>query len=533
MNLLTVENLTAHFGEQAAVKGASFAIAPGEKLALVGESGSGKSVTAQAILRLNPDVTLSGRVVFGDDDLMALPERRLRRVRGRDIAMIFQEPMSALNPVQTVGTQIAEVLALHLGLPATEARAEAIRLLARTGIPDPEHRVDAYPFQLSGGQRQRAMIAMALAGKPKLLIADEPTTALDVTVQAQILDLLDELQRDTGMAVLFITHDLNLVRRFADRVAVMRAGEIVEVGEVDAVFAHPAHPYTRELLASRPDPLPDNREHAPQRLAVRDLSVAFSRRRGWWRKEAVPILHGVKLSVPAGRTLGVVGESGSGKTTLALALMRLVASQGEIELEGRRIDGLKGEALRATRRGYQMVFQDPFASLSPRLTVEEIVGEGLTQHEPGLRPGERARRVEATLAEVGMSPDALHRYPHEFSGGQRQRIALARALILKPRLLILDEPTSALDATLQKQMIALLLRLQTEHGLSYLFISHDLAVVRALAHEVLVLKDGRVVEEGPAAALLAAPRDAYTRRLVEAARLGREGREGEVAPSLP
>ncbi|TCP14481.1 microcin C transport system ATP-binding protein [Crenobacter luteus] len=520
MTLLTVDNLTAAFGQHRAVKGASFTIAAGEKLALVGESGSGKSVTAQAILRLNPDVTLSGRALLDGDDLLALSEARLRRVRGRDVAMIFQEPMSALNPVQTVGAQIVEVLSLHLGLPARAARDEAIRLLARTGIPEPERRVDAYPFQLSGGQRQRAMIAMAIAAKPRLLIADEPTTALDVTVQAQILALLDELQRDFGMAVLFITHDLTLVRRFADRVAVMRDGQIVETGSVAAVFADPAHPYTRELLASRPDPLAERHDAAPVRLAVDGLSVSCSRRRGWWRKEAVPVLQDVTLAVPAGRTLGVVGESGSGKTTLALALMRLIDSQGQIRLDGVRLDALKGEALRATRRDYQMVFQDPFASLSPRLTVGDIVGEGLVQHEPGLPPAERALRVAATLAEVGLSPDALDRYPHEFSGGQRQRIALARALILKPRLLILDEPTSALDATLQKQMIALLLKLQRDHGLSYLFISHDLAVVRALAHAVLVLKDGRVVEEGPAAALLAAPREAYTRSLVEAARLG-------------
>jgi microcin C transport system ATP-binding protein len=382
--LLQVQQLTACFGAYHAVHRASFELLPGEKLALVGESGSGKSVTAQAVLRLNPDVRLYGAIDYQGENLLEAGERRLRQLRGREIAMIFQEPMSALNPVQTVGAQIVEVLDRHLGLPPKEARAEVVRLLARTGIPDPEHKFGAYPFQLSGGQRQRAMIAMALAGRPKILIADEPTTALDVTIQAQILDLLDELQRETGMAVLFITHDLNLVRRFADRVVVMRSGNVVESGSVEQVFGSPQHPYTRELIASRPAPLTVPADDAPVRLQADALKVGYERRRGWWRKEVVPVVRGVSLAVPAGRTLGVVGESGSGKTTLGLALLRLLKSDGAIRFDGMELDRLAGEPLRSARRAFQVVFQDPFASLSPRMTVAEIVGEGLALHEPGL-----------------------------------------------------------------------------------------------------------------------------------------------------
>ncbi|SMF08305.1 ABC transporter ATP-binding protein [Pseudogulbenkiania subflava] len=518
--LLSVENLHARFGSRAAVRGVSFSVRAGEKVALVGESGSGKTVTAQALMRLNPDVTLSGTVRFNGEELLSVPERRLRQLRGREMAMIFQEPMSALNPVYTIGNQIIETLSQHFGLAPRAARQRAIELLARTGIPDPEIKVDAYPFQLSGGQRQRAMIAMALACQPKLLIADEPTTALDVTVQAQILALLDELQRDLGMAVLFITHDLNLVRRFADRVAVMKDGEVVETGTVAEVFDHPEHPYTRELLASRPDTLDDAPGQAEPRLQAESIRVAFSRRRGWFGKTVTPVLHGISLSVPAGRTLGIVGESGSGKTTLGLALTRLIEAEGQVTLDTTRLDTLSGQALRASRRDYQVVFQDPFASLSPRLTVGQIVGEGVALHFPELDEAARRQRVLDTLTEVGLAADSVDRYPHEFSGGQRQRIAIARALVLRPKLILLDEPTSALDATLQKQVLQLLRRLQHKYGLSYLFISHDLAVIRAVAHEVLVLKDGKVVEAGPTRRVFEAPGQPYTRDLLAAALLG-------------
>ncbi|WP_293763365.1 dipeptide ABC transporter ATP-binding protein [uncultured Aquitalea sp.] len=515
--LLTVEGLNARFGQHQVVTAASFQVAAGEKVALVGESGSGKTVTAQALLQLNPDVALSGSVRWDGEELLGVGEKRLRQIRGRDIAMIFQEPMSALNPLFRVGEQIAEGLSLHLGLNAREARAEAIRLLARTGIADAERKVDSYPFQLSGGQRQRAMIAMALACKPRLLVADEPTTALDVTVQAQILTLLADLQRESGMAVLFITHDLNLVRRFADRVVVMRGGLVVESGEVNTVFANPSHPYTRELLASRPERLAEAPESSRERLTARAVSVSYRQRTGWFGHRDIPVLRDVSLALPAGQTLGIVGESGSGKTTLGMALLRMLPAQGDIRLDGHALDKLKGRALRHARRDFQIVFQDPFASLSPRRTVEQIIGEGLALHQPHMPADERRRRVAAVLQEVGLHQDMMPRYPHEFSGGQRQRIAIARALVLRPKLMLLDEPTSALDATLQKQVLQLLHSLQRKYGLSYLFISHDLAVIRAVAHQVLVLKDGRVVEEGPAEAIFSQPRHPYTRELLQAA----------------
>ena len=523
--LLHIDQLTVRFGAAEVVRQVSLDIHPGEKLALVGESGSGKTVMAQAVLRLNREVSYQGRIELdGVGDVLSLSERALRGVRGRDAAMIFQEPMTALNPLYSVGNQICETLTLHLGLSPRQARAEALALLARTGIPDPASKIDSYPFQLSGGQRQRAMIAMALACRPRLLIADEPTTALDVTVQAQILDLLADVQREFGMAVWLITHDLNLVRRFADRVAVMRAGQIVESGPVAQVFAQPAHDYTRQLLASRPGRLVDAGDPKAAEVArAEQLSVSYRQRAGWLRSRDIPILRDVSLRLRAGHTLGIVGESGSGKTTLGLALLKLVNAQtrGRVVVAGQALDGLPARALRAFRRQAQVVFQDPFSSLSPRLTVGEIVGEGLALHEPQLSASERQARVAAMLAEVGLSADCLPRYPHEFSGGQRQRIAIARALVLRPQLLLLDEPTSALDASIQQQVLTLLRDAQQRYGVAYLFISHDLAVIRAMAHDVLVLRHGQVVEQGPTEALFASPQADYTRRLLAAA-LGHE-----------
>ncbi len=531
--LLRVQDLRVRFGDKEVVHGVSFHIGAGEKLALVGESGSGKTITALSLLRLAGEAEVGGQALMGGRDLLALSERELRGVRGGDIAMVFQEPMTALNPLMAVGDQVAEVLELKQALTRAQAAQSAIELIASTGIPEPARRARAFPHQLSGGQRQRAMIAMALASRPRLLLADEPTTALDVTLRGQILDLLSDLQRQTGMAVLMITHDLNLVRRFADRVAVMEHGTLVEEGAVADVFDAPRHAYTRRLIGSVPvrdvDEAPAPADAVPAAEAE-GLRVAYATPlpglRGWLRRGEFVAVEGADFRLAPGRTLGVVGESGSGKSTLAQALLGLLPHQGRLAIAGQgwQLPAQRNTpANQALRRRVQVVFQDPFSSLSPRLTVEEIVGEGLHVHEPGLALPERRARVQQALADVGLSeaqfPGLLARYPHEFSGGQRQRLAIARALIVQPQLLVLDEPTSALDVTIQQQVLALLQRLQKERGLSYLLITHDVAVIRAMAHEVLVMKDGQVVETGPVAQVLDAPQHPYTRKLVTAAGL--------------
>ncbi|MFO6419357.1 ABC transporter ATP-binding protein [Hylemonella sp. W303a] len=538
--LLRARNLQVAFDDKVVVHGIDFDIAAGEKVALVGESGSGKTVTALSLLRLLGDARVEGSVHFtggeggaGEPvDLLRLGDRALRGVRGRDIAMIFQEPMTALNPLYPIGDQIAEVLQVKVGLSRRAAWARAVDLLADTGIAEPARRATAYPHQLSGGQRQRAMIAMALACQPRLLLADEPTTALDVSLRGQILDLLDDLQRKHGMAVLMITHDLNLVRRFSQRVIVMESGHIVEQGAVDAVFGSPQHAYTRSLIASRPqrdvpDTAPDSDAETSLLLEARGLRVRYPVARpgwrGWFGRGEFVAVHQVDFELRAGQTLGVIGESGSGKSTLALAALGLLPLQevsGELRVLG-QVWSKKQKENKDLRSQVQVVFQDPFSSLSPRRTVEEIVGEGLGVHMPELDAAGRRARVTQVLAEVGLDerqfPGFLQRYPHEFSGGQRQRIAIARALAVRPRLLVLDEPTSALDVSIQKQVLELLQRLQREHGLAYLLITHDVDVIRAMAHDVLVMQAGRVVEAGPALALLDAPHDPYTQALVKAA----------------
>ena len=524
--LLEVSHLSVRFGASTVVNDVSFSIAPREKFALVGESGSGKSITALSVLRLVDAAVTTGAIRFEGEDLVQRSDVQMRSIRGSRIGMIFQEPMTALNPLFTVGNQIAEVLMLHEGLLKNAARARAIELLARTGIPEPEKRVDVYPHQLSGGQRQRAMIAMALACKPQLLICDEPTTALDVTIQAQILALLDELQAEMGMALLFITHDLNMVRRFTHRVGVMERGKLVEIGDTAAVFANPQHAYTQKLLASRPQrvvqQLPAD---APVLLQGDDVGVSFEFREGFFGKRQFHAVKHATLTLKRGETLGIVGESGSGKTTLGMALLALQGlSGGSVSLAGERIDNADRKHLRAMRKRMQVVFQDPFASLSPRMTVGQIVGEGLALHQPELDKAAREQRVLEMLDEVGLSErhgvaGVLQRYPHEFSGGQRQRIAIARAVVLRPEVLVLDEPTSALDVSVQQQVLALLADLQKRYGMSYVFISHDLAVVRAMSHRVMVMKGGDVVEEGEAEALFSAPQQPYTRELLAAAHL--------------
>ena len=530
--VLAVSDLVVAFQQEGklvpAVRGVSFTIGRGETVALVGESGSGKSVTALSTVRLlGESARVSGSVRYEGRELIGAPESVLRDIRGNDISFIFQEPMTSLNPLHTLEKQLAESLALHQGLQGAPARARIVDLLTRVGIRDPESRLKDYPHQLSGGQRQRVMIAMALANGPELLIADEPTTALDVTIQAQILDLLAELKRDEGLSMLFISHDLGLVRRIADRVCVMKDGEIVEQGPVAEIFANPRHPYTQKLLAAEPKgtagPVPEGAEVV---VETRDLKVWFPIQRGLMRRTVghVKAVNGATLAVRAGETLGIVGESGSGKTTLALAIMRLIPSEGPILYLGQDISGWGSRELRRLRRDMQIVFQDPFGSLSPRMTVEQIIAEGLTVH--GVEPGrDRREMVAAIMAEVGLNPAMMHRYPHEFSGGQRQRIAIARAMILRPKVVVLDEPTSALDMTVQVQIVDLLRGLQATYGLAFLFISHDLRVVRAMSHQIMVMQAGEVVEQGSAEQVFARPRTDYTRRLMAAA-LGEVPGEG-------
>ena len=525
--ILSVQNLSVAFRqggrETLAVDRVSFDLARGETLAIVGESGSGKSVTALSILKLLNYPSAhhpSGKVLFEGQDLIAADEDAMRKVRGNDITMVFQEPMTSLNPLHTIERQIGEILELHKGLSGEAARARTLELLALVGIRDAEGRLGAYPHQLSGGQRQRVMIAMALANEPHLLIADEPTTALDVTVQAQILKLLKELQQRLGMAMLFITHDLGIVRKIADNVCVMLKGKIVEEGPVATVFDNPQHEYTQRLLASepkgRPAPVPAG---APTLLEAGPMKIWFPIKTGFLRRTTghVKAVDGVSISVRESETVGVVGESGSGKTTLGLAILRLISSQGPVVFLGDRIDGLNNAAMRPRRRAMQVVFQDPYGSLSPRLSVAGIVEEGLLVQNPGLGLDERREIVARALTDVGLDPAAMDRYPHEFSGGQRQRIAIARAMALDPKFVVLDEPTSALDMSVQAQIVELLRDLQVKRKLAYMFISHDLKVIRALSHRVLVMQNGRIVEEGEGEAIFATPRTDYTRALFAAA----------------
>ena len=524
--LLDVRDLSVAFGQgdrrTVVVRGASFTLERGRTLAIVGESGSGKSVTAQALVRLLPYPVAShpsGQIFFKGVDVLAMPEPTLRAMRGSGVTMVFQEPMTSLNPLHTIEKQIGEIITLHGGAKA-DLRARVIALLEEVGIPNPASRLGAYPHQLSGGQRQRVMIAMALANRPDLLIADEPTTALDVTVQAQILALLKDLQARLGMALLFITHDLGIVRKIADDVIVMQKGEIVERGPTAALFAAPQHAYTKMLLAAEPKgAAPPADPAAKAVLEARDVKVWFPIRKGFFRRvvDNVKAVDGVSVTVREGQTLGIVGESGSGKTTLGLAILRLIRSEGPIVYCGRSIDDLNAKQMRPLRRDMQIVFQDPFGSLSPRLSVAEIVEEGLIAQGAKLSAAERRAVVAHALADTGLDPSTMDRYPHEFSGGQRQRIAIARAMALDPKFVVLDEPTSALDMSVQAQIVDLLRDLQKKRALAYLFISHDLKVVRALASEVVVMRRGRIVEAGPATELFAAPREDYTRALFAAA----------------
>jgi microcin C transport system ATP-binding protein len=524
--LLTIRDLKIGFrkGERIdeVVHGIDLDIFPEETLALVGESGSGKTVSAQAILRLIPESIIAypaGKILFGGRDILALDIRDLQTIRGNEISMIFQEPMSSLNPLHTVEKQLNETLWLHKGLSPAKASPVSLDWLRRVGIRDPEQRIRAFPHQLSGGERQRVMIAMALANEPKILIADEPTTALDVTIQAQILELIKELQQELKMAVLFITHDLGIVRRIADRVAVMHDGEIVETAPGRRIFKRPAHDYTKKLLAAEPAAEPPSSDsELPALIRLEDLKVWFPIQSGLLRrtKGHVKAVDGVSLELKRGQTLGVVGESGSGKTTLGKALLRLEKSVGGILFEGRPLHELSDKEIVPLRRELQLIFQDPYGSLSPRMSVEQIIGEGLLIHKMG-DPAARERLVIDTMREVGLDPEERHRYPNEFSGGQRQRIALARALVLKPKIIVLDEPTSSLDRTIQFQVIELLKSLQAKHGLSYIFISHDLKVVKSLCHDIVIMKEGKIVEAGEARKIFAAPQHAYTQELLATA----------------
>ena len=537
--LLDVRDLSVAFHQQSGVSIAvdriSFSIRRGECVALVGESGSGKSVSALSVLKLLPYPNAShpsGSVLFKGRELLKLSEHEIRSIRGNDISIIFQEPMTSLNPLHTIEMQIGEALRLHNDIGSRMARARTLELLTQVGIPDPETRLGSYPHQLSGGQRQRVMIAMALANEPDLLIADEPTTALDVTVQAQILALLADIRKRLGMSLLFITHDLGIVRRIADVVCVMNSGKIVEQGPVEQVFTAPKHPYTRALLAAepKPDPAPP-RPESPVVMSADNLKVWFPIKRGLMRSTVghIKAVDGVSLSVRKGETLGVVGESGSGKTTLGLALLRLISSDGPIVFLGKDIQGLRFEAMRPIRRDMQIVFQDPFGALSPRMSVGDIVAEGLTVHQKSLSEAEREARVVRALRDVGLDPATRFRYPHEFSGGQRQRISIARAVVLEPNFVVLDEPTSALDMLFQAQMVDLLRELQRKRDLTYMFISHDLRVVASLASHLIVMRNGKVVEEGAASDLFKSPKTDYTRALFAAAfRLETAG-EGAVS----
>ena len=525
--LINVKNLSVAFRAggvtTTAVKGVSFRINRGETVALVGESGSGKSVSALSILRLLPYPAAShptGQIFFEGKDLLKSSESELKRIRGGRISMIFQEPMTSLNPLHSIERQVGEILRLHRGLTGAALKARILELLAKVGIPEPEKRLDAFPHQLSGGQRQRVMIAMALANEPDLLIADEPTTALDVTIQAQILELLRDLQREMGMAMLLITHDLGIVRRMAERVYVMQRGEIVEEQPTEALFTSPQHPYTRHLLAAEPKGEPPRfNADAPVIAETKDLKVWFPIKRGFMKRtvDHVKAVDGLSVKILAGQTVGVVGESGSGKTTLGLAILRLISSQGPIVYMGRRIDGLSSKEMRPLRREMQVVFQDPYGSLSPRLSIFGIIEEGLLIQKPEWTEAQRREQAARALKEVGIDAAALDRYPHEFSGGQRQRIAIARAMALEPKFIVLDEPTSALDMSVQAQIVDLLRELQAKRDLAYVFISHDLKVVRALCNYVIVMRNGQAVEEGPADEIFTAPKAPYTKALLAAA----------------